>query len=96
MNGSVRDRILVANDGSEHSLQMVKYVSSIVDRDRFEVVLFHVVTRVPESFIDFEKKISAYSYRLVSVETWEEQQHKADPGVHGKSPNDSFGCRISK
>ena len=77
MNDSVREKILVANDGSEHSLQMVRYVSSIVDRNRFEVVLFHVVTRVPESFIDFEQKTSAYSYRLVSVETWEEQHHNA-------------------
>lgn len=77
MNGSVRERILVANDGSEHSLQMVKYVSSILDRSRFEVVLFHVVTRVPESFIDFEKKTPAYRYGLVSVDVWEEQQQKA-------------------
>ena len=77
MNGSVRDRILVANDGSEHSLQTVRYVSSILDRNRFEVVLFHVVTKVPESFIDLERKIPAYRYRIVSIEAWEKQQQKA-------------------
>jgi nucleotide-binding universal stress UspA family protein len=76
MNGSVKDRILVSNDGSEHSLQTVRYVSSILNRDRFEVVLFHVVTRVPESFIDFEKKVPAYRYRIVSVDAWEKQQQK--------------------
>ena len=77
MNGSQRDRILIANDGSEHSLQTVRYASSILDRNRFEVVLFHVVARVPESFIDLEQKIPAYRYRIVSVEAWETQQQKA-------------------
>jgi hypothetical protein len=77
MNCAVRDRILVANDGSKHSLQTVRYISSILDRNRFEVVLFHVVTRVPESFIDLEKRIPAYRYRIVSVEPWEKQQQKA-------------------
>jgi len=76
MIGSVRERILVSNAGSEHSLQTVKYVSSILNRDRFEVVLFHVVTRVPESFIDFEKRVPAYRYRIVSVDAWEQQQQK--------------------
>jgi len=77
MNGSARDRILVANDGSEHSLQTVRYLSSILDRNRFEVVLFHVVTKVPDSFTDLEKKIPVYRYRIVSLEPWEKQQKKA-------------------
>ncbi|MGA2403365.1 MAG: universal stress protein, partial [Syntrophobacteraceae bacterium] len=77
MDGSVRDKILVANDGSEHSLDTVRYVSSILDQRRFEVVLFHVLTKVPESFIDLEKKTPAYRYRIVSVEAWEQQQEKA-------------------
>lgn len=77
MNSSLRERILVANDGSEHSLTMVEYVSSIIDRSRFEVVLYHVVTRVPESFIDFGKKAPAYHYGLVSVAEWEEKQQIA-------------------
>ncbi len=76
MNSSVRKRILVANDGSEHSLRMVEYVSSILDRCRFEVVLYHVVTRVPESFIDSGQKAPAYRYRLVSVDAWEEKQRQ--------------------
>ena len=76
MNDSACDRILVPVDGSEHSLQTVRYVSSILNRDRFEVVLFHVATRVPESFIDFEKRVPAYRYRIVSIEAWEQQQQK--------------------
>lgn len=70
-----RDKILVATDGSEHSLQNVRYVSSILHPERFKVTLFHVLTRVPESFIDLEK-VPAYNYRIVSVDSWEKQQEK--------------------
>ncbi len=77
MNGSVRDKILVASDGSEHSLATVRYVSSILDQSRFQVVLFHVRTQFPESFIDHENKLPAYNYRIVSVEAWEQRQVKA-------------------
>lgn len=87
MTDSARDRILVANDGSDHSLLTVRYVSSILDRDRFEVVLFNVVTRVPESFVDFEKKSSGYNYRLVSVDEWEEKQQKAIQEFMEKAKN---------
>ena len=74
MNDSVRDKILIAGDGSEHSLATVRYVASILDQRRFEVVLFHVRTRFPESFIDHDKKTPAYTYRIVSVEAWEQRQ----------------------
>jgi nucleotide-binding universal stress UspA family protein len=77
MNDSVQDRILITNDGSEHSMRTVGYAADILDPSRFEVVLFHVATKVPESFIDFEARVPAYQYRLVSVEAWEEQQRKA-------------------
>ncbi|MDR3567496.1 MAG: universal stress protein [Syntrophobacteraceae bacterium] len=77
MDSSVRERILVASDGSQHSVQMIDYVSSILDPGRFEVVLYHVVTRVPESFIDFEGKVPAYHYELISVEQWEQKQREA-------------------
>ena len=75
MATSQREKILVATDGSAHSLATVRYVSSILDPGRFEVVLFHVLTRVPESFIDLEK-VPAYQYRIVSVEPWEKAQQK--------------------
>ncbi len=70
-----RSKLLISTDGSEYSLGTVRYVSSILDPERFHVVLFHVLTRVPESFIDLEK-MPAYRYRLVSVETWEKQQEQ--------------------
>jgi nucleotide-binding universal stress UspA family protein len=80
MNSPVRDKILVACDGSEHSLRVIRYISSVLDPGRFEVVLLHVFVKVPESFIDLEKKIPAYHYRLVSTEAWEKKQESAALG----------------
>lgn len=77
VNNSFREKILLANDGSQHSLKMVEYVSSILDRNRFEIVLYHVVTRVPESFIDYGQKGQTYNYRLINVDEWEEKQARA-------------------
>jgi nucleotide-binding universal stress UspA family protein len=77
MNSSAREKILVACDGSEHSLQIIRYTSLVLDPRRFEVVLYHVFIRVPESFIDIEQKIPAYRYRIVSVEAWEKKQDVA-------------------
>ncbi len=69
----MRDKILVACDGSQDSLRTIRYISSVLDSKRFEVVLFHVYIRVPESFIDLEQKIPAYHYRIVSIEAWEKK-----------------------
>jgi nucleotide-binding universal stress UspA family protein len=86
MNDSSADeRVLIANDGSTHSMRTVSYAADILDPNRFEVVLFHVVTRVPESFIDLEAKVPAYNYKLVSLEAWEEQQQKTIREFMGKA-----------
>ena len=75
MGNTNRDKILFVVDGSPHSLQTVRYASSILDPGRFEIVLLHIMTKVPESFIDLEK-IPAYKYRLVDVDAWE--RHNED------------------
>jgi nucleotide-binding universal stress UspA family protein len=75
MDPSGLDRIMVAVDGSESALHSVRYAASILDPRRFSVVLFHILTRVPESFIDVQK-LPGYRYRLVSVDAWEQQQDK--------------------
>lgn len=75
MRSSAREKVLIAVDGSEKALQALRYAASILDPERFEVVLFHVLTRVPESFIDLDA-MPAYQYRIVSVEAWERQQEK--------------------
>jgi nucleotide-binding universal stress UspA family protein len=75
----MRDKILVACDGSQDSLNTIRYISSVLDSKRFEVVLFHVFVRVPESFIDLDQKIPAYHYRIVSIDAWEK---KLDKKIH--------------
>ncbi len=70
-----RRKILIAVDGSSQALLAVKYAASILDPLYFEIVLFHVLIRVPESFIDLEK-MPAYHYRLVNVDAWENQQEQ--------------------
>lgn len=77
MNSSTREKILVACDGSEHSQQTIRYISSALDPQRFEAVLFHVFVRVPESFIDLEQKIPAYRYKIVNIEAWQKKQDSA-------------------
>ncbi len=69
------DRIMIAVDGSECALHSVAYAASILDPQRFSVVLFHIFTRVPESFIDVQK-LPGYRYHIVSVDAWEQQQEK--------------------
>jgi len=51
-----RKRILLAVDGSEQAFEAVRYVNRLLPPNRMEVVLFHVMTRVPESFWDMEKE----------------------------------------
>lgn len=76
MTESQRIRILVAVDGSEQSLEAVRYVSRLLPPDSLEVVLFHVQTRFPESFWD-KDQVQAYQYRIVDIRAWEDQQQKA-------------------
>lgn len=68
-----KKRLLVAVDGSEQALEAVRYVSCLKPAANFQVVLFHVLTRIPESFWDLEKE-PTYDYRIVSIGAWEAQQ----------------------
>jgi len=51
MRSSIK-RVLVAVDGSEASFETVRYVASVLPGERAQVVLFHVLNRVPETFWD--------------------------------------------
>jgi nucleotide-binding universal stress UspA family protein len=70
-----RKRILVGVDGSEHALEAVRYVGGILPPQGAEIILFHVMTRIPESFWDLERS-SAYRYRIADVSAWEKQQQR--------------------
>ena len=49
---SERQKLLVAVDGSEQSLEVVRYVAGVCAPKRIEVTLFHVLSPVSESFWD--------------------------------------------
>lgn len=76
---SGKKRLLLAVDGSEQSFEAVRYASRVLPADRLEIVLFHVVTRVPESFWDLEKE-PAYHYRIVNVGGWEQEHSRLIQG----------------
>lgn len=73
MAQSNRKRLLVAVDGSEAALEAVRYVGRSLPGDSFEVVLFHIMTKIPESFWDLEKE-PVFQYRIANIEAWEKQQ----------------------
>ncbi len=75
MANDERKRILVAVDGSDQALEAVRYVGLNVPRDRVEVVIFHVMTKIPESFWDLEKE-PVFQYRIANIGDWESQQEK--------------------
>ena len=70
-----RTRILLAVDGSEQAFEAVRYVSRLLPPNRMEVVLFHVMTKVPESFWDIEKE-PTFRQKIGDTGAWESHQKK--------------------
>ena len=68
-------KILLAVDGSDQAFEAVRYVSRLFPPNRMEVVLFHVMTKVPESFWDIEKE-PTYSNKVAATRAWDLRQKK--------------------
>jgi nucleotide-binding universal stress UspA family protein len=66
-------RILLALDGSDQSLEAARYVSKLVLPNRLEIVLFHVRSKIPESFWDIEKN-PTYRHQLAPIAAWSTQE----------------------
>ncbi len=73
---SEKRRLLIALDGSEQSFEAVRYASQVLPPEKMKVVLFHVQSKIPESFWDIEKDPS-FRHRLAPVAAWAMQQEKA-------------------
>ena len=73
--GTYRRKILVAVDGSEQAFEAVRYVSQLIPPNRMEVVLFHVMDRIPESFWDIQKN-PAFRHQLAPVAVWAVEHEK--------------------
>lgn len=68
-------KFLLAVDGSNQAFEAVRYASRLFPPERMEVVLFHVLTKFPESFWDIEKA-PEYGHEGADIHIWEAQQNK--------------------
>lgn len=68
MNSELK-KILLAVDGSEQSLEAVRYISDIFPFDSIKVVLFHVLSNEPEVFHDLGRE-SKYAAFHMGKEVW--------------------------
>ena len=93
MAGTARKRILVAVDGSESALEAVRYVGCTPPPQGIEVSLFHVMTRIPESFWDLEKDHS-FHYKIADVRAWETMQEEAIKEFMSQSRQILMNCGL--
>jgi len=70
-----RSKILVAVDGSAQAFEAARYASQLFSPNRMEVVLFHVSTKIPESFWDIEKDPTLI-LKEATLSDWRDHQKK--------------------
>ncbi len=66
-------KLLLAVDGSTQSMNAVRYVCNSVPRGKAEVVVYQVISKVPEVFWDLGKD-PAWQQKIESLRAWEKQQ----------------------
>jgi len=66
-------KILLAVDGSEQSMDAVRFVCNSVPRAQTEVVIYQVMSKVPEVFWDLGND-PAWQQKIESLRAWEKQQ----------------------
>jgi nucleotide-binding universal stress UspA family protein len=95
MENAERKKILLTVDGSEHSLEAVRYTAKTVPVDSVKIVLFHIRTRVPESFWDQQRE-PAFRYRFIDVGEWESQQEKMIQEFMAKASEILYAAGVSR
>jgi len=80
MKKTYQNKLLVAVDGSDRSIQTAQYLSAISSFTNHVICFFHVFNKVPESYYDLCKEPSSIS-PFSSVRAWEAQQ-RAHMGKH--------------
>jgi nucleotide-binding universal stress UspA family protein len=68
-----RIKILLALDGSDQSFEAARYVSQFFQPKRLDLVIFHVSSKIPESFWDVEKS-PTHREQLAPVAAWATQE----------------------
>ncbi len=69
METTIRRKILLAFDGSEQSLEAVRYISTILPPDMTDMVLLSVGTGFPEVFFDMNNN-PLYRSKKTKVMGW--------------------------
>ena len=69
-----RKRILLALDGSDTSLETVRYVAKIFPVARTEIVLFHVAANIPGIFWHIGEE---FRDRIAPARAWVHETHRA-------------------
>ena len=77
-------KILLAIDGSQQSLEAVRYVGRLLAPKNIEVVLFHVMWKVNEALYDIGIE-SLYHQRIMDIRTWELEQKKQTQAFMNKA-----------
>jgi nucleotide-binding universal stress UspA family protein len=75
MKNQNQKKLLLAVDGSDYALNAVKYISALTSFHKMKVMLFHVFSGVPESYLDLEKD-PQFARAARTVMAWEMQQKK--------------------
>jgi len=75
MKKTGREKVLLAFDGSYHSMEAVRYISVIPAFQRTEITLFNVFTSIPEAYYDLQSATPLAS-RVMEVQAWAIQQEK--------------------
>ena len=75
MKKKPQQKLLVPVDGSDRSLNTVRYVSKLEPFRRMQIVLFHVFSKVPDGFWDLETDPRSTS-TVKEVRAWEVQQKR--------------------
>ncbi len=70
-----KNRTLLVVDGSYQSLENIHYVSQTLPAHNTEVVMLHVMSKVPNAFWDLEKD-PAWQQKVQTVRSWEIQQEE--------------------
>ncbi|MBT8340852.1 MAG: universal stress protein, partial [Desulfatitalea sp.] len=68
-------KILIAFDGSELALEAVKYVAAMMPVKHTEVVLFHVETKMADSFWKVEQHMD-FRFKAPNIRACITEQHK--------------------
>ncbi|MBI4773977.1 MAG: universal stress protein [Deltaproteobacteria bacterium] len=76
MTEAFRNKILVAVDGSEQSMNAVRYVAAMLPIEHTKVVLFQVYSKVPETCYDLEA-FPQFCERISVLREWEEAYTRA-------------------